>query len=332
MIPMKGMGNVIDHRGRSIEYLRISITDRCNLRCVYCMPEGGVHALGHEKILRYEEITRIVGIMAGLGIKHLRVTGGEPMARLGCLDLVRQLHSLSGIESVSMTSNGLLLCDKVEEAKRAGISALNLSIDSLKPDTYSKLTRGSDVSKALQALQKAVEAGIRTKVNVVPVRGFNESELVDLAALAKESPICVRFIELMPIGCACGLKPISQDEVLAKLTAAFGPLIIDSRKYGYGPAKYVKPEGFAGSIGLISAISHEFCDSCNRVRLTADGQLKLCLNHTRGLDLKDLLRSGVDDATLEAAIRDAIANKPKRHEFYQDNGDREMRCMNKIGG
>lgn len=323
---------MLDNCGRKIEYLRVSITDRCNLRCLYCMPEGGVPTLRHEDVLSYEEITRVVRVMTALGIKHVRVTGGEPMARQGCLGLVGQLHALSGIESVSMTSNGLLLCDKIDEAKQAGLSALNLSLDTLKPDTYARLTRGGDVARVRSTLEQALDAGLNVKINAVPIRGFNEDELVDLARLAKDKPVCVRFIELMPIGCAKGLQPIPQEEVAERLTRALGSLSTDVEKHGHGPAQYVKPKGFAGSIGFISAVSHEFCDACNRVRLTADGRLKLCLNHTSGLDLRGMLRSGATDGELETAIREAIARKPKRHEFYQNISDGEVRRMNEIGG
>lgn len=323
---------MIDNQGRRIEYLRISITDRCNLRCVYCMPEHGVSRLSHGDILSYEEILRLVRIMTGLGIRHVRVTGGEPMVRRGCLELVDSLHDLDGIESVSMTSNGLLLGDRMDEAKRAGLSALNLSMDTLDPAAYARITRGGDVGKALTTLSEALRAGIQVKVNAVPVRGLNENALADLARLAQDRPICVRFIELMPIGCAHDLLPVPESEVVERLTDAFGPMAEDREVHGHGPARYWKPEGFVGSIGLIAAVSHEFCGACNRVRLTADGRLKLCLNHTKGLDLRAMLRGGADDTQLETALREAIANKPRRHEFHQEIGDRETRRMNEVGG
>lgn len=323
---------MIDGCGRKIEYLRISVTDRCNLRCVYCMPEGGVESLRHEDVLRFEEIARIARVMAGLGVRHVRLTGGEPMARRGCLGLVRTLYALPGVESVSMTSNGILLCDRIGEAKEAGLSALNLSLDTLNPDAYARLTRGGDIGKALRALEQAVAAGLNVKVNVVPVRGFNEDGLVELAALAKNAPVCVRFIELMPLGCARGMEPVPQNEIRARLTEAFGALKPDAAAHGHGPAVYVRPAGFVGSVGFIGALSHEFCDACNRVRLTADGRLKLCLNHTQGLDLRALLRGGADDAAIEHAIRAAILNKPARHAFYEQIDDGERRRMNEIGG
>ena len=323
---------MIDKNGRSIEYLRISITDRCNLRCVYCMAEEGVHAIGHAEILRFEEILRLVRIMTGLGLKHLRITGGEPMARIGCLDLVKQLHEVPGVSSISMTSNGILLKDRIREAKSAGLSSLNISIDSLNPETYARLTRGGGVSEALCTLDQALEAGLNVKVNAVPIRGYNEEELAALAELARRDRLCVRFIELMPIGCGKDLERIPCAEVMERLENAFGKPVPDTQVYGRGPARYVKYPGFKGAVGFISAVSHEFCSTCNRVRLTADGQLKLCLNHTKGLDLRAMLRGGADDDEIRDAVRAAIADKPERHAFFEAACDHEMRWMNEIGG
>ncbi len=323
---------MIDNCGRSIDYLRISVTDRCNLRCVYCMPENGVFGMRHEEILNFEEITRLVRILASLGIKHLRITGGEPMVRRNCLDLVSRLHAVEGIESISMTSNGLLLCGRAGELKNAGISALNLSIDTLDPGRYSLLTRGGDLKKVLKTLHQALDAGLNVKVNTVLIRGLNDNDLVDLAGLAQKDPVSVRFIELMPIGQAKHLQTIPPDELLRLLSEKFGRGRVDDSLHGYGPARYIRYPGFAGSIGLISAVSHEFCSSCNRVRLTADGQLKLCLNHTKGLDLRAMLRSGASDNDILQAIQDAIEHKPERHGFLDTIDDREKRRMNTIGG
>ena len=184
----------------------------------------------------------------------------------------------------------------------------------------------------LRVINDALEAGLRVKINAVPVRGWNEAGLTELAAMARDRDICVRFIELMPVGCGAGLSPIPSDELETQMAAAFGPLSRDESHHGYGPARYVRPAGFRGSIGFISPMSHEFCDRCNRVRLTADGFLKLCLNHRAGLDLRKLLREGISEAELEAALREAIAHKPKRHGFTEDIEDREIRRMNEIGG
>ena len=292
-------------------------------------------ALAHGEILRFEEMIRLVRIMTGLGLKHLRLTGGEPMARRGFLELAAGLHEIPGVESMSMTTNGLLLKDRVPEVKRSGITSLNLSIDSLNPATYKRLARGGDVATALLVLRQALDEGLQVKINTVPVRGYNEGDLAQIALLAKTEPICVRFIELMPIGCgagAWGAGRIPSPEVAKILNQAFGEPVTDEQAHGHGPARYVKYPGFLGSVGFISAVSHEFCESCNRVRLTADGRLKLCLNHTQGLDLRKMLRDGASDDEILEAVRGAISDKPKRHAFYEDIGDHEERCMNAIGG
>lgn len=323
---------MLDACGRTIDYVRISITDRCNLRCIYCMPQEGVTCLGHGDILTFEEIERVVRALQHLGVRYVRVTGGEPMARLGCLDLVDRIHHIPGIEEIAMTTNGILLDGQVSRAKQAGLNALNISLDTLDPDAYRRMARGGELDKVLRVINDALEAGLRVKINAVPVRGWNEAGLTELAAMARDRDICVRFIELMPVGCGAGLSPIPSDELEAQMAAAFGPLSRDESHHGYGPARYVRPAGFRGSIGFISPMSHEFCDRCNRVRLTADGFLKLCLNHRAGLDLRKLLREGISEAELEAALREAIAHKPKRHGFTEDIEDREIRRMNEIGG
>ena len=323
---------MIDAQGRSIEYLRVAITDKCNLRCRYCMPEGGVPGLKHGDLLSFEEIARAVGVMTPLGIHAVRLTGGEPMARRGCLELARMLKTIPGIDRLSMTTNGILLKGRVAEAKAAGIDDVNISIDSLDPEAFARITRGGDVRDVLTAIREAVDCGLRVKLNAVPVRHFNRDGLCDLAALARELPVDVRFIELMPVGCGAALSPIPTDEVMGLVESAFGPMQRDEARHGLGPAVYWKPRGFTGSIGFIGAVSHEFCGGCNRVRLTPEGVLKLCLNHTSGLDLRAMLRSGASEEALKAAIRDAILRKPVHHGFSEDIDDREVRRMNQIGG
>lgn len=323
---------MLDACGRRIDYLRISITDRCNLRCVYCMPENGVSSISHDSLLRYEEIVRLVRLMQPLGVQKVRITGGEPMARRGCLDLVQNLHEMGGLSRIAMTTNALLLRGRMQEARDKGLTSINISLDTLDPVCYRQMTRLGNVTPVLDAIDEALTCGLSVKVNAVPVRGMNENDLVSVAALAQDQPVCVRFIELMPVGCGAAFSPIPTDEVLAKMEAAFGTLLPDETRHGDGPARYVKPHGFVGSIGVIGAVSHEFCDRCNRVRLTADGFLKLCLNHSAGLNLRELLRSGASDEQITAAIYDAIQKKPQRHGFYEALPDREGRRMNEIGG
>lgn len=323
---------MLDRFGRGIEYLRVSITDRCNLRCVYCMPEEGVKSLPHAEILTFEEIGRVVRAASRLGIRAVRLTGGEPMARRGCLDLVETIAHIEGIERVAMTTNGLLLKGRMAEARARGLHSINVSLDTLVPETYRRLTRGGDVRDVLEAIDEALSQGLQVKINAVPVRGFNDRELTRLAELSRARPVDVRFIELMPVGCGASFEPVPTDRVRRMMEEAFGPLTPDDQKRGFGPARYARPDGFMGALGFIGAVSHEFCDRCNRIRLTADGRLKLCLNHQSGVDLKALLRSGADDAALTDAIGDAIERKPLRHNFGEDIDDRERRGMNEIGG
>ena len=323
---------MMDAQGRGIEYLRVSITDKCNLRCLYCMPEGGVESLRHVDLLSFEEIVRVVTAMTRLGVHALRLTGGEPMTRKGCLDLARMLKAIPGIDRLAMTTNGILLKGSMAEAKAAGVDAVNISIDTLDPASFKSITRGGNVNDVLASIHEAVDCGLRVKLNAVPVKDFNENGLCELAALAQKMPIDVRFIELMPVGCGASLNPIPTDEVKSNIEAPFGPLIKDDTKHGLGPAVYYKPDGFIGSVGFIGAVSHEFCDHCNRVRLTPEGVLKLCLNHSSGEDLRALLRGGATDEELQTVIREAIWRKPKHHGFSEAIDDRESRRMNQIGG
>ena len=321
-----------DLQGRSIEYVRISITDRCNLRCIYCMPEKGNDFIPPEQLLTFDEILRTASCMAGLGIRVVRLTGGEPMARSGCLDLISKLKRIEGIDRVTMTTNGALLRGHIEEALAAGLSSVNISIDALTPELYAEMTRGGNVEDVLECIHEAADAGLKVNLNVVPVKGINEGELEGLALLARDMPVDVRFIELMPVGCGKNFEPVRIDEVKRRITAFFGEPEADDDFHGMGPASYVKPHGFTGSIGFIGAVSHGFCSCCNRVRVTSDGMMKLCLNHQASVNLRGMMRSGCTDSELTDVIREAILNKPMEHGFLQEVEDPEFRCMNRIGG
>ena len=324
---------MIDAAGRNIDYVRISITDKCNLRCIYCMPEEGVVTLRHEDLLSHEEILRLAHAFSSLGIRYIKLTGGEPMARKGCLSLVRSLKAIPGIKQVTMTTNGMLLADCMEEAAAAGLDGMNISLDTLDPTLYAKLTRRQELTQVLKAIDTALACDIpKVKVNVVPVRGYTDSSLIPLATLARDKPLDVRFIELMPVGCGADLTPIPQPEILAQLEAAFGPATEDFSRHGNGPAVYYQFAGFQGGIGFISALSHQFCDQCSRVRLTPDGELKLCLNHAKSVPLKPLLRAGISDEDLVQVLRDAIYEKPTEHGFGKDISDQEQKKMFQIGG
>lgn len=320
---------MLDGLGRDIDYLRVSVTDRCNLRCVYCMPEEGVPWMPHEQVLRYEEIVRIVRAFAALGVRKVKLTGGEPLVRKGLSQLVAALREVEGIEQVTLTTNGLLLAEQLPDLLAAGLTAANVSLDTLREDTYQRLTRRPGAAQALAAIDACLEAGLPVKVNCVPAAP--EEELLELAALAKDRALPVRFIELMPIGLGAGLPHREEGALRALLEGAYGPLTPYEGALGNGPCRYWTLPGFRGQIGFISALSHQFCDRCNRVRLTAGGYLKTCLQYDHGRDLRPLL-AGSDEA-LAAAIAETVRQKPRAHRFSAGPAEgQDRRVMSQIGG
>ena len=325
---------MIDQYNRVIDYLRISITDRCNFRCRYCMPESGVDYISHKEILSYEEILRLVRIAADIGIRKIKITGGEPFVRKGACSLIREICETDEIDSVTVTTNGALLSDHLPELIKAGVSGINVSLDTLAAERFYEITRRNELAGVLAGIEGAASSGIRVKINCVPMAGFNEDELADIAGLAKDKPLCVRFIELMPIGLGNMDKGISEYQVRARIEDAWGAMTETSEILGNGPAKYYRIPGFSGRIGFISAVSHEFCDSCNRVRLTSDGILKPCLNFESHIDLKAAMRSGRSDEELAKIFREGIYRKPSRHGFEEKRIEdiHENRRMAGIGG
>ena len=308
-----------DRFGREIDYLRISITDRCNLRCVYCMPENGVVQIPHEEILTYDEITRISRCMTGLGIRKIKLTGGEPLIRKNCATLVRMLKELPGIEKVTLTTNGVLLEEQIADLAEAGLDDINISLDTLNAAEFAKVTRRESLDRVLEGIQAALQyPQIGLKINCVPVVEEQEN-LVSIARLAKQYPIHVRFIEMMPIG-------YGKDFQFRVSPYVGEPL-------GNGPCHYYKIEEFQGKIGFISAMTHKFCDQCNRVRMTAEGFLKACLQYQTGTDLKNLMRSGCTDDELTEAIQKVIWEKPVSHHFTSEEIETdECKLMSQIGG
>lgn len=327
-----------DQYERKIEYVRISLTDRCNLRCRYCMPEAGVSKMRHEDILTFAEILRIVRGLSALGVKKVRLTGGEPLVRRNITELIHEIRQVPGIEQVVLTTNGVLLPELGQDLIKAGLTGLNISLDTLNPDTFSEITRRPFFARVQAGLEKVMSLGLTNiKFNCVPIYEVNEAEIPALAALARDYPVKVRFIELMPIGCAyeVGYRGVPMDEVRERLEKAYGPLRPVGKKADrlQGPAEYYKVAGFAGQVGFIDAMEHKFCSSCNRVRLTAEGFLKLCLNQKNGLDLRQLLRSGISDDNLKLALRQAIYRKPAEHLFTdRENTARDNRAMYQVGG
>ena len=324
-----------DRYGRTIDYLRVSVTDRCNFHCVYCMPPDGIPAVSHDDILRYEELLRIIRLFAELGIKHIRLTGGEPTVRRGLVKLIREIHDMPGIETISMTTNGLLLPEMLDDLKDAGMTSVNISLDTLKEERFDEITRTTgNLPKVLEAIGLSEEAGFSTKVNCVAMRGVNDDELADIASLAKDRDIGVRFIEYMPIGKHDYEQAIYKDELLDLLRSAFGELSTDPKVRGFGPAVYYKPEGFTGSVGVISAMSHSFCETCNRVRMTPEGFLKLCLQYDVGVNLRSPVRQDLTDDQIKQLILASLDRKPEHHTFldYAEKQDVDTRDMSLIGG
>lgn len=324
-----------DRRNREIDYLRISITDRCNLRCIYCMPEKGVPCMQHGDILTYEEIERLCKIFAKLGIKKIKITGGEPLVRKQCDELVKKLHHIKGIESITLTTNGVLLPNYLDQLVEAGLDAVNISLDAMSSDKFIDITRGDHWNDIMKGIQKALEfPSLRVKINCVPIRGVNEADLFKIAELAKVNPIHVRFIEMMPIGLGKEFSFLSEEEVRGILEQELGTLKPVNDRLGNGPAHYFMADEYKGRIGFISARTHKFCESCNRIRLTSDGFLKTCLQYNSGYDLKQELRGSSTDDVIETIIRKALSEKPDCHVFdampVQDTV--EKRRMNDIGG
>ena len=321
-----------DSYGRRIEYLRISVTDRCNFRCLYCMPVAGLQWLPKSDILSYEEIAQIVRELAPLGLRRLRITGGEPTLRPDLNLLIEMLSSIRGIEDLSLSTNGVRLAELADSLKAAGLDRVNMSADSLRPDRIRSISRRNLAFDPITAATAAENAGLSPiKINVVVMRGINDDEISDFARLTVEHEWHVRFIELMPVGemrdltwdhVVPGAEVLRRLETIASLEPTPGP------PRGNGPARYFQFNGARGTVGLITPMSHTYCDSCNRVRLTADGRLRTCLFGEDEVDLRTPLREGLP---LEPFFRSALSTKPKEHHLLQlQNGG--LRALSQIGG
>lgn len=322
-----------DKLNRNIDYLRLSITDRCNLRCKYCMGDKDIVFLPKDELLSVEEIGRVTKIFSDLGIKKIRITGGEPLVRRNFRDIVETINNIEDIEEINITTNGIRLSEELEFLKDKKIHSLNISLDTLKKDLFKEITGGGDLDKVLLSLHRAIELKFkRIKLNVVLVRGKNDSEIMDFVNLTEKYPIDIRFIELMPIGLGKEYVPISNDEV-KDIILKEKKLTPFDEKIGSGPAIYYKTEKGIGCVGFITPISHNFCEKCNRVRVTPEGFLKLCLHWNDGLNLKGLLRAGVSDELIKEKIKLAIDSKPDRHKMEKkDDENFDKRYMNEIGG
>ena len=323
-----------DRYNRHINYLRISITDRCNLKCLYCRPSGKIDKLSHDDILRYEEILRIIHIFSEMGLTKIRITGGEPLVRKGVYDFLKKLPLVPGIKDVSLTTNGVFLAENILKIKNCGIRRLNISLDSLEREKFFHLTGYDKFNQVWKGIERAYELGFNPiKINVVALRGINEKEIPKFAELAFIYPFHIRFIEHMPIGISAvkADNPILSNEIKTLLSDVGNLEPIINGEFD-GPAKRYKIRGAKGEIGIISPISHHFCNSCNRLRLTADGHLRPCLLSDYFEDLKTPLRSGCSNNELIDIILRTIKNKPSRHNFSTEKGLTVKSQMSSIGG
>lgn len=324
-----------DNYGRIIDYLRVSIIDWCNLHCIYC--QYNVVKKTHYEILKYEEIIRIVQLATQLGIKKVRITGGEPLMRRNIIFFMKEISQIDGIEDLSMTTNGSLLPKYVHLLKEAGLQRLNISLDSLQPKKYEEITQGGVLSQIMAGIDEAFKANFSPiKINVVPMRGINDDELEDFVRLTIKKPIYVRFIELMPMSNNISYQDISYQEryipisqIKKRLKNTFDLKLVNDVK-GNGPAKYYQIDGANGLVGFISPLSEQICSQCNRLRLTSDGKLRPCLESDTEIDIKTPLRSGQSDDEIKEVLLSAIKLKPKRHQFTKKR--RGLRQMSAIGG
>lgn len=320
---------------RNINYLRISVTDRCNLRCVYCMPPEGVQHVPHSEILTMEEITTLVRAAAGVGIRKIRLTGGEPLVRKGITTLVESIAAVDNIDDIAVTTNGILLEKLGPRLKDAGLKRVNISLDTLNPRRFREITRLGRLEDVKRGIETALKLGMHpVKINTVVVRGLNDDEVLDLARLALDYPLHIRYIELMPIGESdkwARERFVSAGEVSARIEAGMGKLGPVDKPAGSGPARYFRIPGATGTVGFITAISNHFCSACNRLRLTATGSLRPCLYSDRELDVKGPIRNGASLLELSKLFVQAARMKPDRHNMAAGWKDK-MRVMSQIGG
>jgi len=329
---------MLDKFNREINYLRVSITDRCNLHCSYCRPKEGISLQGHDDILRYEEIIRIVSVAVKMGLVKVRVTGGEPLVRRGFVNFIAALKNINGLNDISLTTNGILLEEFARDIFDAGICRINISLDSLNKDKYCRITNGGNLDAVLRGIARAEKIGFfPIKINTVAIKGFNDDELLDFAQLAVNKPFQVRFIELMPVGQAN--SGYSEDympatQIIKKISERYElEQVKDKKNKSDGPAKIFKIKGGCGEIGFINPVSDHFCSTCNRLRLTSDGKLRVCLLKEDEIDFKKALRENCSDTELENLIREAILLKPKEHDLVcTESTLKKCRNMSAIGG
>lgn len=317
-----------DRIGRNIDYMRISITDRCNLRCRYCMPQD-IETTAMTQILTYEEIEKVVSEAVQLGITHYRVTGGEPLVRKNCVELIQRIKEIDGVKTVGMTTNGVLLENNARALKQAGLDSINVSLDTMDAGEFEILTGKRELDQVLRGIDAARHAGIPVKINAVNQKGLNWQPLLDFAV---KQGIIVRFIEMMPIGYGKTYPGNSNESLLREIEKKYGAGKAIKPKYGNGPAVYYHFEQIGTEIGFISAIHHKFCENCNRIRLSAEGYLKLCLCYENGIDLRSILRNPGSQNQLKKVMEESIFQKPSEHCFDEIDEITEANAMIQIGG
>ncbi len=326
------MTGLSDSFQRPIDYLRISVTDRCSLRCIYCMPAEGIRLMSHSAILSYEEIDTVAEAAAELGINKIRITGGEPLVRAGLPKLIQMLAQIEAIDDISLTTNGILLARYAAELKSAGLRRVNISLDTLKPDKFEYITRGGNLDEVLKGIAAAKSAGLNPiKINMVVMSGVNDDELVDFATKTINDGWHVRFIEHMPFVEGTTAPLFVSVSKMRRRLAVLGKLEPCSFSMGNGPAKYFRFPQAKGTVGFITPVSEHFCFRCNRLRLTADGKLRLCLLSKEEIDLRQPLRSGMSSAELKSLIAEAVARKPLRHNLAE-SGAPQDRPFSQVGG
>ncbi|MDD5287403.1 MAG: GTP 3',8-cyclase MoaA [Desulfuromonadaceae bacterium] len=322
-----------DSLGRNINYLRLSVTDRCNMRCFYCMPKEGILNKGHDAVLSYEELQLVAETAVGMGIEKIRITGGEPLVRVGLVGFLEKLSAIRGLKHLALTTNGLLLPEMAADLHRAGVQRLNVSLDSLNPATFSEITRGGDLKKVLTGLDAAEQAGFPPpKINCVIMRGVNDAEILAFAEMTRTRGNSVRFIEYMPVVREEGWQRycISGEEILQQIEANYTLEQIDKGPYA-GPSRDFRIPGARGSIGIITAVSGHFCSECNRIRVTSTGQAKGCLFSDEKTDLLPCLRPP-DRKRLAEVLRGIVSGKPERHGISQDGYVHKNFTMSQVGG
>ena len=313
---------MLDSFGRNLNYLRVSVTDRCNLRCSYCMPEKGIQLMPHEEILSFDEILKIIMVMSNLGVDRVRLTGGEPLVRKGIILLANEIKKIKGINFLGLTTNGVLLENMADDLKNAGIDGLNISLDTTDALRYEKITHKDELKSVLRGINKAIELNFNAiKINCVLSPESTLDDWIGVVSLAEKLPVDVRLIEWMPIADDARKSIFNSEMAFSHIEEVFGRPQPLNKTTGQGPARYWKIPGFTGNLGIIDAMSHNFCNMCNRLRLTASGNLKLCLFYDVGISLKKLLRSGASNNEIARELLIAVKNKPKQHQGIRKHSE-----------